>query len=95
MQFQAFPAVEQPLLDRLAQIGVGPGRHSEAAAFPPDVMKAIDEGVDAGREKVRAKAENLGTKVNGWNISPPNAGEFEQDYITRSAAAWKYIYTAL
>ena len=50
------------------------------------------EGVSAGREKVRAKAESLGTKVNGWDISPSNAGEFGQDYITRSAAAWKYIY---
>jgi hypothetical protein len=46
----------------------------------------------AGRAKVRAKAESLGTNVNGWDISPANAGEFGQDYLTRSAAAWKYIY---
>ena len=92
MQFHAFPAVEQPVLDRLARIGVGPGREFKPSAFPPDVMKAIEDGVDAGREKVRAKAENLGSNVNGWDISPANAGEFGQDYITRSAAAWKYIY---
>jgi hypothetical protein len=92
MQFHSFSAMEQPLLDRLARIGVGPGRDFKVDSFPPDVMKAIDEGVNAGRETVRAKADGLGTKVNGWDISPPNAGEFGQDYITRSAAAWKYIY---
>ena len=92
MQFQAFPAVEQPLLDRLARIGVGPGREFKPDAFAPEVMKAIDDGINAGRDKVRAKADNLGSQVNGWNISPGNAGEFAQDYMTRSAAAWKYIY---
>ncbi len=92
MQFQAFPAAEQPMLDRLARIGVGPGRAFDPTAFSPEVMQAIDEGIDAGREKVRAKADNLGTQVNGWNISPANAGEFGQDFMTRSAAAWKYIY---
>jgi len=92
MQFQVFPAAEQPLLDRLARIGVSSGRAFSPADFPPEVMKAIDEGVDVGREKVRAKADNLGTQVNGWNISPGNAGEFGEDYMTRSAAAWKYIY---
>lgn len=92
MQFHAFPAMEQPLLDRLARIGVGPGREFKADAFAPEVMKAIDAGINAGREKVRAQADNLGTKVNGWGISPANAGEFGQDFMTRSAAAWKYIY---
>lgn len=92
MQFQAFPAVEQPLLERLARIGIGPGREFKPDAFSPEVMKALDEGINAGRDKVRAKADNLGSQVNGWNISPGNDGEFGQDYMTRSAAAWKYIY---
>ena len=92
MQFHCFPAVEQPLLDKFARIGIGPGRRFDLAAYSPDVSKAIEDGIDAGREKVRKQAENLGTKVNGWDISPGNAGEFGQDFITRSAAAWKYIY---
>ena len=92
MQFEAFPAVEQPLLAKFARIGIGPGKPFEPAMYSPDVMKAIEEGINAGREKVHKQADNLGTKVNGWDISPPNAGEFGQDYITRSAAAWKYIY---
>jgi hypothetical protein len=46
----------------------------------------------AGREKVRVQADNIGKKVNGWDLSPMNGGEFGQDYLTRSAAAWKYIY---
>ena len=92
MQFHSYPAVEQPLLDKFARIGIGPGHPFDLAAYSPEVAKAIEEGISAGRDKVRNKAENLGTKVNGWDISPGNAGEFGQDFITRSAAAWKYIY---
>ena len=51
------------------------------------------ESAEATHLKVTsAKAGSLGTNVNGWDISPANAGEFGQDYLTRSAAAWKYIY---
>lgn len=92
MQWQAFPAVEFPLLEKFARIGIAPGRSFKAADLPPDIFKAIKEGMAAGREKVNRKADTLGERVNGWNLSPLNGGEFGQDYLTRSAAAWKYIY---
>ena len=92
MQWQAFPAVEFALLERLARIGIVPGRAFKATDLPADVFKAVEEGMAAGREKVSREAETLGKRVNGWNLSPSNGGEFGQDYLTRSAAAWKYIY---
>jgi hypothetical protein len=54
-----------------------------AADLPPDVFKAIEEGMAAGRARVSREADNLGKRVNGWNLSPLNGGEFEQDYLTR------------
>jgi hypothetical protein len=92
MQLHVFPAVEHPLFQKFARIDVGPGLTFDPASFSPDVMQAIEQGVSAGREKVSKAAENLGARVNGWNLSPANAGEFGDDYLTRSAAAWKYIY---
>jgi hypothetical protein len=92
MQWQSFPAVEFPLLARMARIGIAPGRSFKASDLPPDVFKAVEEGMATGRAKVRREADNLGARVNGWNLSPSNGGEFGQDYLTRSAAAWKYIY---
>ena len=92
MQWQAFPAVEFPTINKFARIGIAAGHGFKAADLPPDVFKAVEEGIEAGRKKVSHEAENLGARVNGWNISPMNGGEFGQDYLTRSAAAWKYIY---
>jgi hypothetical protein len=92
MQWQAFPADEFPLLKKFEAIGIVPGRSFVAADLPPDIFKAVEEGMTAGREKVSREADNIGNKVNGWNLSPINGGEFGQDYLTRSAAAWKYIY---
>lgn len=92
MQWQAFPAVEFPLLKKFKAIDIVPGRGFEASDLLPDIFKAVEEGMAAGREKVRRQADNIGNKVNGWDLSPMNGGEFGQDYLTRSAAAWKYIY---
>ena len=92
MQWQAFPAVEFPLLEKLSHIGIAPGRAFKATDLSAEVFKAVEEGLAAGRAKVNREADNLGKRVNGWNLSPLNGGEFEQDYLTRSAAAWKYIY---
>jgi hypothetical protein len=92
MRWQAFPAVEYPLLEKLRRIGIAPGRGFNAADLPPDIFKAVEEGMAAGRARVSREADNLGNRVNGWNLSPLNGGEFGQDYLTRSAAAWKYIY---
>ena len=92
MQWQVFPAVEFPLLDKFARIGIAPGRSFKAADLSPAIFKAVEEGMAAGREKVSHEADTLGQRVNGWNLSPLNGGEFGQDYLTRSAAAWKYIY---
>jgi hypothetical protein len=92
LQWQAFPAVEFPLLEKLSRIGIAPGRRFKASDLSPEVFKAVEEGMAAGRAKVSREADNLGKRVNGWNLSPVNGGEFGQDYLTRSAAAWKYIY---
>jgi hypothetical protein len=92
MQWQAFPAVEFPVLEKFARIGIAPGRHFKAADLPTDIFKAVEDGVAAGRVKVSGEADTLGKRVNGWNLSPLNGGEFGQDYLIRSAAAWKYIY---
>ena len=92
LQWQAFPAIEFPMLKKLSSIGIAPGRNFEAADLPPDVFKAVEAGLAAGREKVSREADNLGKRINGWNLSPSERRRVRQDYMTRSAAAWKYIY---
>ena len=92
LQWQAFPAVEFPLLEKFTRIGIAAGQSFKATDLPPDIFEAVDEGMAAGRAKVSGTAERLGRRVNGWNLSPLNGGEFGDDYLTRAAAAWKYIY---
>ncbi|MGL6245592.1 DUF1254 domain-containing protein [Pseudomonas sp.] len=80
---------ERLKLQRFAAIGVEPG-----AAFKPptDLIEAIAQGAEAGREQVRAASSQLSVEQQGWFRSPTNVGKFGDDDLTRAAVAWRYIY---
>jgi hypothetical protein len=82
MQWQSFPAIEFPLLGKLAGIGIAPGQPFNAADLPTEIFKAVEEGMAGGRDNVSKEADTLGERVNGWNLSALNGGEFHQDYLT-------------
>ena len=91
LQWQALPAVEFPLFEQFARIGIVPGRRFKGTDLAPEVFQAVAAGFAAGREKVIREADNLGQRVNGWNLSPLD-GASSSRITSRSAAAWKYIY---
>jgi len=88
MQDNPPAAVDAPALARFAKLGVAPGKPFDVASLEPDLASALEEGMQAGRERLlaAAKAEH-GTEVNGWTIMPNNVANFGTDYVTRAVVA--------
>jgi hypothetical protein len=62
------PQAERPLFERLARIGIAPGRAFDPATLAPAVRDAVAEGVAAALARIEAKAARLGDRVNGWEM---------------------------
>jgi hypothetical protein len=73
---------DAPLLERLATIGLRPGRFTPE----PGAAAALDEGVRSALERVRAAGARLGDPVDGWMTSR-GTGVYGTDYLRRAAVA--------
>ena len=62
------PEAEAPLFERLARIGIGPGRAFDVATVPAPTCDAIADGVAAALARIEAKAARLDERVNGWEM---------------------------
>ena len=88
MQDNPPAAADAPALERFAKLGIAPGKPFDAAALDPAVAAALDEGMQAGRDKLIAETKTpRGKEVNGWTIMPPNVANFGTDYNARAVVA--------
>lgn len=92
IQYQILDADNQNMMKKFAPIGLGVNKKINKSEFTPEVWSAIEEGAKEGKAAIQAKLSSIGQKINGWDISPKNAGRWGTDYLTNAAAAWKYIY---
>ena len=79
---------DAPIVARLATLGVKPGATFATAAFDADTRKAIDEGVAAAQQAIRAEESKMGEMVNGWQIAR-DLGRYGTKYAYR--AAWTFF----
>jgi hypothetical protein len=82
------PAVnDDPMLDRLAWLGIVPGEPFDLARLPATVADAVESGVAAARARLRgADLASFGKTVNGWQILS-DVGRYGTNYELRAAAA--------
>jgi hypothetical protein len=87
-------AVEKPLREKFAKIGIGPGKKAPHKDLPPALKAALGEGVKAAFARIGRTAESVGTTVNGWQIgSAAGSREFYKgNWALRAAAAKLGIY---
>ena len=88
-------AVEKPMRDKFAAIGIGADRKAPPKTPPsPEVKAALGEGVKEAFAKIGATAKGVGTTVNGWQIgSAAGSREFYKgNWALRAAAAKLGIY---
>ncbi|MFC6014266.1 DUF1254 domain-containing protein [Nocardia lasii] len=72
-------AADQPLMDRIAAIGVLPGGTVDAQ--PADVL---DEAVRQAKRRIVEWSDPTARRVNGWEI-PIDLASFGTDYLRRAA----------
>ncbi|MFF2083369.1 DUF1254 domain-containing protein [Nocardia sp. NPDC058176] len=92
LRFHTVSEPETALLCRLAPLGIGPGAEFDLDSFDPAVRAAIGDGTRIAHQRIEDRGNNLGTVVQGWQDIPP-MGDYGEDYLFRSAVAWKFIYT--
>ena len=87
-------AVEKPLRERFAKIGIGDGKTAGGQEPSPEVKAAFGAGTKAALAKIEQTAGTIGTRVNGWQIgSAAGSREFYNgNWALRATAAKLGIY---
>jgi hypothetical protein len=81
------PANDEPLVRRLADLGIAPGAAFDIARVPASVADAIEGGVAAGRARLNGAASaSLAPPVNGWQVKM-DLGRYGTNYELRAAIA--------
>jgi hypothetical protein len=77
---------DAPMLDKLKEIGVEPGKDFDINKIDPAVARGLNRSVKDAWSLI-VKAPLMMQAVNGW-INPTNLGNYGTDYNTRAAVAW-------
>ena len=88
-------AVEVPLRERFAKIGVEAGKPFPAGKLDAETEAMLRQGVESGLARIKAKLATLGVQENGWLISTDSFGDRKMlggDWARRAAAAMAGIY---
>ena len=82
---------ETDLFLKFAKIGIEPGKPFNPEEFDPEIIKAINEGIKSGMEKIKEEASKLGERKNGWQLVANAYGPRELmqgKYLKRAAGAY-------
>ncbi len=94
LQFAPAGPEELAVRSRLARIGVGPDKTFDFADLPWLHKLAALWGMKAGKDKIEADLEAIGSNINGWRVSDP-AGDrafYNGNWLKRAAVAKAGIY---
>jgi hypothetical protein len=85
------PARDQPVLDQLAQVGIGPGKHPSQDGLAQETLDGLRDGyaqaAGALPGAARAQVLQLALANGGWAPVPENLGEYGTDYDVRATIA--------
>jgi hypothetical protein len=80
-------ANDDPILDRLALLGIVPGETFDLGNLPPSCADAVEGGVAAARARLASAAMNaFGKPVNGWRTQL-DLGRYRTNYEQRALVA--------
>ncbi len=87
-------AVEKPLREKFARIGIGPGGKIDRKSLTPEMRAAFGDAVKQAFAKIEQTAESVGTLVNGWQIGSAAGSRdfYKGNWALRAAAAKLGIY---
>ena len=79
--------VDQPLLARMARLGIARGRTFDVAAADPAIAQAVSEAATEGLQRIRSARGLSSRRVNGWRIANDLIGAYGASYLRRAAVA--------
>ncbi|MQM30122.1 MAG: hypothetical protein CRU78_06100 [Candidatus Accumulibacter phosphatis] len=87
-------AVEKPMRERFAKVGIGAGLKPSDKPMSPEMKAAMGAAVKAALVKVNATAASIGKDVNGWHIGAAAGSRefYNGNWALRAAAAKLGIY---
>ncbi|VTS06433.1 DUF1254 domain-containing protein [Tuwongella immobilis] len=87
-------AVEVPLRERFARIGLVAGKPFEAEKLPAEYREALKAAKQAANAKIKDRVLNLGKNQNGWRVGAAfgNRAFYRGDWLARAASAAAGIY---
>ena len=95
LQFAPAGPEENSIREKLASIGIGPGRKFDFKDLSADHKAAILLAIKAGEEKIKKMAANGGKDFNGWRVGGLAGGDrafFNGDWLKRATVAKAGIY---
>jgi hypothetical protein len=81
-------AHDYPILQRMARVGLVPGRPFDLAMAPPAVQTAFRGVRMAAASKLFEAVKRAGVRVNGWRITREPIGTYGTDYLRRQVIAF-------
>jgi len=91
---EPFHPQDTAALKRFQKIGIAPGASFDSACYSPEVLIAINEGIEEAQVAIKNKAENIAERVNGWNMLEAFGPRefYNGDWLLRAAAVMVGIY---
>lgn len=78
------PAPEDaPMMARIAEIGIAPGKDFDLSKFEPDVAAAVEAAPETAWEKIEAYTAQSGEVNQGWLVNL-KVGHYGTDYMARA-----------
>jgi hypothetical protein len=76
-------AADAPMVEKMARIGIVPGKDFDMGKLDPVVTKVLQGTPEVAQEKIMAHMKDAGTLVNGWTFSM-KVGTYGTDYLQRA-----------
>ncbi|WP_300160339.1 DUF1254 domain-containing protein [Solidesulfovibrio sp.] len=94
LQFAPAGPEEVAIRQRLARIGVGPGKTFDFKALPPAQKEAALRGLQDGEAKIARAVDDVGRNINGWRLASAfgDRAFYHGDWGKRAGAAKAGIY---
>lgn len=74
---------DAPMVEKLAKIGIVPGKDFDIGKLDPTTAKALQGVPKVAQEKIMGHFKNAGVNKNGW-LYTTNAGTYGTDYLQRA-----------
>ena len=80
-------AGDDPMLQRMARLGLAPGQRFDLARLSPDLRAAVEAGVLRGQASVRSPVQPRPRGGDAWRMPDRRLGSYGTDYALRARAS--------